>query len=173
MDGETIIAILMGGALAGFSLFMVAYSFFRGESDRAPSPESSEESNDSESDAVGVGLESIYDSIDTLDLDFQLGNIPADQHREELLAYRLEAAAIIRERIESGNAPPELLLEQDVLDARATLGSLQVAETGWRSCPECDAPIPFGDVPCPHCGASPDADRTEATIPSTESARQE
>ena len=173
MDGETIIAILIGGALAGFSLFMVAYSFFRGDGDRVPGPESPLESTDSESDSVGVGLDSIYDSIDTLELDFQLGNVPADQYREELLAYRLEAAAVIREQLEGGHAPPELLLEREVLDARAALRSSQAVEAGWRSCADCDTPIPFGDAPCPHCGARPDADRTEAAIPSTEAARQE
>lgn len=173
MDGETIIAILIGGALAGFSLFMVAYSFFRGDSDRVPGPESPLESANSESDAVGVGLDSIYDSIDTLELDFQLGNVPADQYREELLAYRLEAAAAIREQIEGGQAPPELLLEQEVMDARASLRSSKAMEAGWESCPECDAPIPFGDVPCPHCGASPDADRITTASAGAEAARQE
>ena len=172
MDGETIIAILIGGALAGFSLSMVVYSFFRGDTGRPQGPESSAEFTDGESDAVGVGLESIYDSIDTLELDFQLGNVPADQYREELLAYRLEAAEVLREQIASGQAPPELVLEQDVMAARATLRSPEATESEWRSCRECDAPIPLGDVPCPHCGARPDANRTEATVACTEAARQ-
>ena len=172
MDGETIIAILIGGALAGFSLFMVVYSFFRGTSDRPPGAESPVMSTDGESDAVGVGLDSIYDSIETLELDFQLGNVPAEQYREEMLAYRLEAAAVIREQIEGGRASPELLLEREVLEARDALRSAQATEDGWRACPQCDAPIPFGDAPCPHCGADTDPDRPEAAVPGSESVRQ-
>ena len=77
MDGGTIFAILVGLALAVFSLVMVAYSFFRGSSANPGQAQSSPVSV-----AVGddnVGLDSIYDSIDTLELEYQLGNLPEEQ----------------------------------------------------------------------------------------------
>ncbi len=158
MDGETIFAILAGVALAVFSLVMVAYSFFRSPvaaEGQAPPPPASDD---------GVGLDAIYDSIDTLELEYQLGNLPEDQYREQLRGYRLEAAAVIKTQLEQGAAPPELLLEQEVLAARAVIRSAQPADGDgseladeWRACPQCDAPIPaalsLSNGSCPHCGA--------------------
>ena len=139
--------------MACFSLVMVGYAFFRGDGSAASLPIQSEINEDEELDAVGVGLESVYDSIDTLDLEYQLGNMPEDQYREQLQAYRLEAAAIVKAQIDSGMAPPELSLELDVMALRAGLRQQEAFE-GWRSCSQCDAPLPVGDAPCPHCGSS-------------------
>lgn len=158
MDGETIFAILAGAALAVFSLVMVAYSFFRGSS-AAPGQTQPPPASDD-----GVGLDSIYDSIDTLELEYHLGNLPEDQYREQLQGYRLEAAAVIKAQLEQGAAPPDLLLEQEVMAARAAIRSAQPADEdgsepadGWRACPQCDAPIPaalgLSGGSCPHCGA--------------------
>ena len=163
MDGETIFAILVGLALAVFSLVMVSYSFFRGSSTNPGQAQSSPASVSASDD--GVGLDSIYDSIDTLELEYQLGNLPEDQYRQQLQAYRLEAAATIKSQLEQGAAPPELLLEQEVIAARAELRSAESAEgtrpepvEGWQACPQCDAPIPAAPGQsvdsCPHCGAS-------------------
>ena len=162
MDGETIFAILVGLALAVFSLVMVSYSFFRGSSTSSGQAQSSLSPPASDDN---VGLDSIYDSIDTLELEYQLGNLPEDQYREQLQAYRLEAAAAIKSQLEQGTAPPELLLEQEVIAARAELRSAEPGEgtrpepvEGWQACPQCDAPIPAALVQsvgvCPHCGAS-------------------
>jgi hypothetical protein len=153
MDGETIIAILIGAALACFSLVMVGYAFFRGDGSSSSLPTLSDINEEQELEAVGVGLDSIYDSIDTLDLEYHLGNMPEDQYREQLQAYRLEAAGIIKAQIDSGTAPPELSLELDIMALRAGPRQQEVFEV-WRSCPQCDAPIPVSDAPCPHCGAN-------------------
>jgi len=169
MDGETIFAILVGAALGVFSLVMVAYSFFRGSSTssgQVPSfPASVSASDDS------VGLDSIYDSIDTLELEYQLGNLPEDQYRRQLQAYRLEAAAVIKSQLEQGAAPPELLLEQEVIAARSELHSAESAE-GWRACPQCDAPVPsalgLSNGSCPHCGSSVQNQSTTENPESTE-----
>ena len=161
MDGETIFAILVGAALGVFSLVMVAHSFFRGTSTSSGQAKSSPASVSASDD--GVGLDSIYDSIDTLELEYQLGNLPEGQYRDQLQAYRLEAAAVIKSQLEQGAAPPELLLEQEVIAARVELRSAEPAggtppgpAEGWQACPQCDAPIPAtpgqpGGV-CPHCG---------------------
>lgn len=169
MDGQTIFAILIGAALACFSLVMVGYAFFRGDSPSLSSSPVGQEADSplqSTSDD-GVGLDAIYDSIDTLELDYQLGNVPEDQYREQLQGYRLQAAVAVKSMLERGDAPPELLLEQEVLAARssgahrhASLHSpvepveIHGSVEGWRACPQCDAPVPLDDAPCPHCGAA-------------------
>ena len=166
MDGQTIFAILVGAALACFSLVMVGYAFFRGN---APEDESSVASVPPGDDSVG--LDAIYDSIDTLELDYQLGNVPEEQYREQLQGYRVQAAVAVKAMLESGDAPPELLLEQEVLAARASspLDNGRSPEPGeaWTACPQCDAPIPPDGAPCPHCGASA---RNKLTTEATESA---
>lgn len=186
MDGETIFAILVGAALGVFSLVMVAYSFFRGPSTSSGQAQSSPVSMPASDDSVG--LDSIYDSIDTLELEYQLGNLPEGQYREQLQAYRLDAAAVIKSQLEQGAAPPELLLEQEVIAARAELRSTESAEgtrpelvegtcpepvEGWQACPQCDAPIPAalghsGGV-CPHCGAY----LSESRLPGFEDSQDE
>ena len=138
----------------------------------------------------GVGLDSIYDSINTLELEYQLGNLPERQYREQLRAYRLEAATVIKAQLEQGAAPPELLLEQEVMASRAQIRSAQPAdETGsalaeeWQACPQCDAPIPsadsgaalgLADGSCPHCGAPVPSQMAEGETggPSADSLRQ-
>lgn len=153
MDGQTIFAVLIGAALACFSLVMVGYAFFRG-SGAAPGDFGGVDG--SVDDAVG--LDSIFDSIDTLDLEYQLGNVPEPQYRELLQSYRLQAAQAIKRLLENGIAPPELRLEQEVLAARWEIhpgdGSGE-----WIPCPQCDAPLPQSAAgstdgqTCPHCGA--------------------
>ena len=165
MEGETIIAVLLGAALAVFSLLMVGYSFFRGNETAAASSAPTQTVGED-----GVGLDSIYDSIDTLELEYQLGNLPEEQYREQLRAYRLEAAAAIREQMEGEAAPPDLLLEQEVIAARAEIRSPD-SSAGWQACPQCDAPVPAtlaqANGSCPHCGASV---QKESTTEATESA---
>ncbi len=164
MEGETVIAVLLGAALAVFSLLMVGYSFFRGNETAADSSLPAQTVGED-----GVGLDSIYDSIDTLELEYQLGNLPEEQYRQQLQAYRLEAATAIREQLEGGAAPPDLLLEQEVIAARAEIRSTDPS-AGWQACPQCDAPIPATlaqtNGSCPHCGASV---QNELTTEATES----
>ena len=165
MDGQTIFAILVSAALACFSLIMVGYSFFRGNEARAGATLKGDGSSDE-----GVGLDSIYDSIDTLELEHQLGNIPEAQYREQLQAYRLQAAAIIKAQVEKGDAAPEIALEREVLAARNEMRSSGSSSSGFNSsglnsrpCPQCDAPLPepasgSPDTSCPHCGAAMNVD---------------
>ncbi len=164
MDGEAIIAVIMGAVLAAFSLVMVGYSFFRREGSAALSPEATGAAEGEGLDAfpgARVGLDSILDSIETLELDYQLGNIPDGQYREQLQAYRLEAAAAIKSQLDSGEASLELMLELEVIGARAGLS--EATPSGeWGSCTRCDAPVPLSEAPCPHCGAPVGAARLSA-----------
>ena len=148
MEAQTVFAILVGAALACFSLVMVGYSFFRGNEARETGPVTSTPTDDD------VGVDSILDSINTLDLEYQLGNVADDQYREQMASYRLQVALAVKSELERGDASPELFLEQEILEARAK------GAGAWRSCPRCDAPLPVtsdGDAPlaaCPHCNAS-------------------
>ena len=166
MEAQTVFAILVGAALACFSLLMVGYSFFRGNETREIPPVASAPPESpfppEKGGADEVGVDAILDSINTLDLEYQLGNVTDDQYREQMASYRMQVAVAVKSQLERGDASPELLLEQEILEARAA--------DGWRSCPRCDAPLPVtpplssgkglsgdGDAPlafCPHCNAS-------------------
>jgi hypothetical protein len=155
MDGQTIFAILVGAALACFSLVMVGYSFFRSRA-----PEGEPDSPVQPSEDQNVDMDAIFDSIDTLELEYQLGNIPEMQYRQQLQSYRLQVAVAVRDQLERGDGPAELVLEQEVLRARSSVNDrFKACGSSWRSCPQCDAPLPFfdggdsGGATCPHCNA--------------------
>lgn len=170
MDGEAVIAILLGAALAIFSLVIAGYpivrdAFFR-PAERADDGDDAALAPDGD-DAAGIGAESIYDAIETLELDYQLGNLPEAEYRRQLQAYRVEAAEVIRAQLERGPdaggdadaAGPESRLEREVMslrrpESRADAPDTLPADTA-AACPECDAPIPAGlRGPCPGCGAA-------------------
>ena len=156
MEAQTVFAILVGVGLACFSLFMVGYSFFRGNEARRTESIASVSEND------GVSVDAIMDAIDTLDLEYQLGNVTEEQFRQQMQAYRLQVAMAVKTQLEQGDASPELVLEQDVLRARGE-------GTGdWHSCPQCDAPLPKSAdergrmATCPHCDSDLDIDHSES-----------
>ena len=168
MEAQTVFAILVGAALACFSLFMVGYSFFRGNETREIPPVASAPPESpfppEKGGADEVGVDAILDSINTLDLEYQLGNVTDDQYREQMTSYRMQVAVAVKAQLQRGDASPELLLEQEILEARSR------GTDRWQSCPRCDAPLPVpppfseeeglsgdGDAPlafCPHCNAS-------------------
>lgn len=170
MDGEAIIAILLGAALAIFSLVIAGYPIVRDAFFRpaARAEDSDDASLPPDAAVAGVGAESIYDAIETLELDYQLGNLPEAEYRRQLQAYRVEAAEVIRAQLERGpDAGPDT---EDAADAAGPESRLEREVMAWRgadapeilpssdtsaACPECDAPIPAGlRGPCPGCGAA-------------------
>ena len=143
MDSETVISILFGAILALFSIATVGYSFVN---NRRPLPkENSAYSDDNDQD-----LADIFDAISTLDLEFQLGRLPQEQFQEQFQAYRLQAATVLRDKLEAGHGDPTWLLEQEILQAR-----FQQENKGERiiSCPVCSASILTTLTNCPHCGS--------------------
>ena len=109
--------LLVAAALVVLSIGVLIYPFLRGRF----------QSEDGEQVPVPVigEVEDILDAIRTLQLEFQLGNVPEPQYREELQAYRMQAAARLRDRMESQGQDADLELEQEVLMAR-----LSVQESG-------------------------------------------
>ena len=137
-------AILVGAALAVFSVAIVVYPFLRPRLwARSDGPRAGV-------GLAGLDLETIYDAIRTLQLEYQLGQIPENLYREQLQGYRPQAAAALRQRINERAGPPDWLLEQEILVARAALGG---TDSGPRPCPNCRSLPGPGMAVCPECGA--------------------
>ena len=150
MDAETVVSLIFGVALGAFSLLVVGYAFLRprgGVADKtAPVPTNgAAESGSNDSPP----LDSVMEAIGTLELEYQLGNLPESQFREQLQAYRIEAAVALRDLVESGRADPAWLLEQEVMEARSALRQEAVSPL---VCPGCAAEMAAGVADCPECG---------------------
>ena len=103
--------LLVAVALVVLSIGVLIYPFVRGRiqsehGEQVPVPVMGE-------------VEDILDAIRTLQLEFQLGNVPEPQYRKELRAYRMQAAAMLRDQMEPQDAGLEL--EQEVLMARLSV----------------------------------------------------
>ena len=144
MDAETFISISFGAILAIFSFAMVGYAFLR---DREPIAADSSISIDSDDQA----LDDIFDAINTLDLEFQLARLPESQFQEQFQAYRLQAATVLRDQLETGRGDPAWVLEQEILLAR---GERENADVRVIACPDCSAAVLASASDCPNCGAA-------------------
>ena len=136
-------ALILGALLAAFSIAVVAYPFLKSRLQARP--------GDRGLYAYGVTeLENIHDAIRTLQLEYQLGQVPETVYREHLRDYRLQAATTLRQRMKDQAGPPDWLLEQEVLVARATR---RVTNGGPRPCPGCRSLLSTEMRVCPECGA--------------------
>ena len=134
--------LLVGAVLAVFSIAVVAYPFLKsrlraGSGDGRPGTDSA------------TDLANIYDAIRTLQLEYQLGQVPDNLYRGHLRDYRLQAAASLRQRMMERASAPDWLLEQEVQAARAVL---RVTNGGPRPCPSCRSLPGPGLRVCPECG---------------------
>ena len=132
----------VGALMALFSIAIVAYPILKsrlraGSGDGRPGTDSATE------------LGNIYDAIRTLQLEYQVGQVPANLYRQHLRDYRLEAASALRRRMEEQASAPDWLLEQEVLAARAVL---RVTDGGPKPCPNCRSLPSPGLRVCPECG---------------------
>ena len=146
------IVMLIGAVLAMFSVAVLAYPLMKARSRGQPEMSETEEEN------VVPELDSIYESIRTLRLEYDLGRVEENLYRQQLSDYRLLAAAALRRR---GEQQPDaaLLLEQEVLMARATLaiadGNLADGNSAGSSgqCPSCGTALNQKTAECPQCAA--------------------
>lgn len=124
-------AIIIGAVLCLLSIAVLLYPFFRAPRAGlvAPTLENAELKHDGESPQE---LESVYQAIRTLQLEHQLGRIPDGSYQNQLDAYRLEAAEILRSRAlarslgkdatqdpDASGESEEAALEREILLARA------------------------------------------------------
>ena len=121
-------AIIIGAVLCLFSIAVLLYPFFIAP--RAGSAPGTLEG----SDESPQELESVYQAIRTLQLEHELGRVPDGSYNDQLDAYRLEAAEILRSRAlirslgkdaernpaVSGDSV-EAALEREILQARAPI----------------------------------------------------
>ena len=100
-------------------------------------------------------LESVYQAIRTLQLEHQLGRVPDGSYEDQLDAYRLEAAEILRSQALAQDAngdssvsgeSEEAALEREILLAKGILSSDAVTQESDR--PETIAgPSTYGEAP--------------------------
>lgn len=143
-------ALLVAAALVILSVAIVLYPFMKLRSRSRP------EGREDGADFSGPDLESILESIGTLQLEHQLGKVPEDDYQRQLRSYRLGAAAVLQlknQRVDGEAGDPDWLLEQEILVARAALGVVNGANS---VCPNCSASLGAGVLDCPECGAKGD-----------------
>jgi len=154
-----IIVVLIGALLAMLSVAVLAYPLMKSRSRGQP-----------ETPVVEVEegipeLDSIYESIHTLQLEYGLGKVGETQYRQHMSDYRLLAAAALRRR-EQQQPDAALLLEQEVLLARSTLpgavGNLAgdnfadgKSPGSSGGCPTCGVALDLETAECPECAAKP------------------
>ena len=109
-------AVLIGVLLAVLVVGVVVYPFLRAGL-RLPTPPSRGPSADSGRDRP----EAILEEIKTLQLEHELGTVNDGEYHERLAVYRLQAAAALRDREQSGE-DLDLSVEKEIMEARALLG---------------------------------------------------
>ncbi len=143
MDAETVISIVFGAGVAVFSFAVVCYAFLRGRQPGFLATEAAPETDDQ-------ALADIFDAINTLDLEFQLGRLAEEDFQSQFQAYRVQAATMLRDQLEAGRGDPAWVLEQEILLAR---GDQESADGRAVTCPDCSAAVLEGTPACTHCGA--------------------
>ncbi|MDA0263565.1 MAG: hypothetical protein O3A93_05485 [Chloroflexi bacterium] len=156
MEAETVISLVLGTALAIFSVVLVGYSFLRGQA-AVTQPLSNDSSDDSTGHARYIptgnddpALADIFDAIRTLELENSLGRMHEKDFQEQFQAYRIQAATVLRNQLEAGLGDPTWVLEQEILLARDAQENPNRITT---PCPNCSAAVSRSSDDCPHCGA--------------------
>jgi hypothetical protein len=135
-------AIIIGAALAILSIAVVVYPFLKSRTEERV------EATPEASDAEGLGLEAIYEAIRILQLDHQLGKVPEGLYQEQLRAYRLQAAAALKQQAEAQARDADWALEQEIQVARA---SIPRRNGSAPRCPDCGTAVSAGLGQCPEC----------------------
>lgn len=97
--------------------------------------------------------EAIYDDIRMLQLEYELGTIEKQEYHERLRAYRLQAAAALRDQARL-QFEVERSLEEEILKVRDSGATV----AGLAPCPSCGEPVPPGADVCQYCEAEPVSD---------------
>ena len=112
-------AIVVGVVLAIFSLVIVIFPLVMARSRKGASIGGKVVSPDM------LEFQSIREAIQTLRLDYDLGNVTGQHYQEQLQGYRLAAANALRRQGQAAQDAEERLLEQEILKARAALGAVE------------------------------------------------
>ncbi|MBF8266737.1 MAG: hypothetical protein HW388_245 [Dehalococcoidia bacterium] len=98
----------------------------------------------------------IYEEIQTLILDHELGNVRHEEYEEELRALRLKAAHALQEQdqLQQAMARLEEEMENEALELRKSWGTVRAV----KRCASCGGEMDAKAVVCPRCALSPDRD---------------
>ena len=120
-------AILLSVVLIVFSACVVVYPFLKHRDPVAKDGFGNDaETPDSE-------MESLLEDMRILRLDYQSGNIPDGLYREQLQAYRLQAASHLRRQAQAQPRDAESELEQEVLMLRLSAQAQDLVESEEHS----------------------------------------
>lgn len=135
-------SIIIGAVLAILSVAVVIYPFLKsrhwGRVEATPEASGSE----------ALDLEATFEAIRTLQLEHQLGKVPEGLYQEQLRAYRLQAAAALKQQAETQARDADWALEQEIQVARA---SISHQNGGAPRCPNCGTAVSAGLNQCPEC----------------------
>ena len=129
--------------MAVFSFSLVYYTFMRVRQYGGFESNSFVKADDPE-------LAGIFEAIKTLDLEYQLDRVSDEEFQAQFQAYRLEAAVVLKNQLESGRGDAAWALEQEILLA---LGDQDSVSSKLTVCSDCSAAVLEGIPACPHCGA--------------------
>ena len=135
-------AIIVAVVLGILSIAVLAFPFLKSRSHGQPK-NLVEGSGSTEPE-----LDAIYDAIRTLQLEHQLGKMPEAVYQEQLDAYRLQAAVLLRQQSDDGASNADRALEQEILAVRTEINR---SDGGAASCPECNSTVDVGLGRCPEC----------------------
>ena len=163
-------ALTLGTILALLSIAVAVYPFVRrrfGVAGEGNGPAAGEvAAPDTATDVAGPELGAIYDAINTLRLERDLGNIPEGLYREQLNGYRWQAALVLRAYVQAQTqaqaVDSDWALEEEIRVARA---GLRQDSYGVTRCPNCARPIPAGAGQCPECGVEGEPQLPDNTVP--------
>ena len=143
-------AIFIGAVLALLSIAVIVYPFIQARRSGGDTSPSGAAGTPSHQDNEGPDLESIYEAIRTLQLEHQVGNVPLGLYREQLDAYRIQAAQALKMQIETQTRDADWALEQEILVARAVLSQ---SNGHTARCANCGRRISAELTHCPECNA--------------------
>ena len=133
---------LVGAVLATFCVGVLAYPLMKSRArGQLETPETEGENGFPE-------LDSIYESIRTLQLEYGLGKVGGNLYRQQLSDYRLQAAGALRRREEQ----QELAARANLAGAHDNLADDNSARGSGR-CPSCGVALNRKTAECPKCAA--------------------
>ena len=135
-------AIIIAGVLGTLSVAVLVFPFLKSRA-----RDGAEDLVDAWS-STEPELGAIYDAIRTLQLEHQLGKMPEAVYQEQLEAYRLQAAVLLRQQSDVGANNADRALEQEILAVRTEING---SNGGAASCPECNSIVGEGLLRCPEC----------------------
>lgn len=138
--------ILIGALLAILSLTVLLAPFFRAGQRRGLS-QATQNLED-----VMAKRQRVYQEMQALQLDYQLGNIEEEEYRTLMRGRRLEAASLMQRQKEE-----EEKLEGLSQEVEEAILAFRKSVAGWQeefNCTQCGSPLSSQTSLCPQCGAS-------------------